>query len=253
MRHVAVTALIVIAPVVLQALLPVSIDIAALLFTQTLMAIWATRVELTRQAKAIVQAREAGLLHLAMHQPETGLPNRRALLGGIDDLIATAETNVAVFAIGVDRHAEMRGVVGYDVANTLMVQLADRLADLAEVDLVAQIASSVLAFSRADLSADQQHALARSLRAVETTFTVDGQPLDLFVRIGSASQDRQSASGDALIERATTALNQADLSDDRTVLYDEATFVDPDNNLALMSELRDALRFPREETAPLWP
>lgn len=241
-RHVAITALIVIAPIVLQAFLPVSIDIAALLFTQTLMAIWATRVELTRQAKAIVQAREAGLLHLAMHQPETGLPNRRALLAGIDDLIATAETNVAVFAIGVDRHAEMRGVLGYDVANTLMVQLADRLADLADVDRVAQIASSVLAFSRADLSADQQHALARSLRAVETTFTVDGQPLDLFVRIGSASQDRQSASGDALIERATTALNQADLSDDRTVLYDEATFVDPDNNLALMSELRDALR-----------
>ena len=46
----------------------------------------------------------------------------------------------------------------------------------------------------------------------------------------------------ASIERATTALNQADLSEDRTVLYDEATFVDPDNNLALMSELHDALR-----------
>ncbi|MEW6539134.1 MAG: EAL domain-containing protein [Pseudomonadota bacterium] len=241
-RHVAIGGLIIVLPVLLQAWAPISIDIAALLGTQILMAIWATRVELSRQAQAIIQAREASLLHLAMHEPETGLPNRRALLTDIDETIAKAELSVAVFAVGVDRHAEMRGVVGYDVANTLMVQLAARLAELADVDLVAQISSSVLAFARADLSADLQVALARSLRAVETTFVVEGQPLDLFVRIGSASQEPGSASGDALIERATTALNQADLSEDRTVLYDEATFVDPDNNLALMSELRDALR-----------
>jgi diguanylate cyclase len=119
---------------------------------------------------------------------------------------------VAVFAIGVDRHAEMRGVAGYDIANKLMVQLAERTAALADVGLVAQLSSSVLAFSRADLSADEQRRLAQTLRALETTFTVEGQPLDLFVRIGSASQDRQSASGDALIERATTALNHADLN-----------------------------------------
>lgn len=105
-----------------------------------------------------------------------------------------------------------------------------------------RLSSSVLAFSRADLSADDQRELAQTLRALETTFTVEGQPLDLLVRIGSASQDTASASGDALIERATTALNHAGQSEDRTVVYDDATFVDPDNNLALMSELRDALR-----------
>lgn len=241
-RHLSAAALIVLAPTLLQWRLPVSLDVAALLGTQVLMAIWATRVELSRQARAIVQAREAGLIHLAMHQPETGLPNRRALLADVERKIAGAEVSVAVFAIGVDRHAEMRGVVGYDIANKLMVQLASRTAALAGVDLVAQISSSVLAFSRADLSADDQRSLAETLRTLETTFNVEGQPIDLFVRIGSASQEPGSARGDALIERATTALNRADRSEDRTVLYDEATFVDPDNNLALMSELRDALR-----------
>ena len=240
-RHLAATALIVVTPTLVQWRMPVSLDVAALLGTQILLAIWATRVELSRQARAIVDGREAGLIHLAMHQPETGLPNRRALLADIEGKIEASEVNVAVFAIGVDRHAEMRGVAGYDIANKLMVQLAERIAALADVGLVAQISSSVLAFSRADLSADDQHTLAHTVRALETTFTVEGQPLDLFVRIGSASQDSSSASGDALIEWATTALNHAGRSEDRTVLYDEATFVDPDNNLALMSELRDAL------------
>ena len=241
LRHLTALALIIVTPTLLQWRLPVSIDVAALLGTQVLMVIWATRVELSRQARAIVDAREAGLIHLAMHQPETGLPNRRALLADIERKVAASDISVAVFTIGVDRHAEMRGVAGYDIANKLMVQLAERTAALADVGLVAQLSSSVLAFSRADLSTDDQRRLAQTLRALETTFTVEGQPLDLFVRIGSASQDSASASGDALIERATTALNHAGQSEDRTVVYDEATFVDPDNNLALMSELRDAL------------
>ena len=240
-RHVACVGVLLVAPVILQWRLPISFDIAPLIVTQGLLAIWATRVELSRQSNEIIREREAGLLHLALHQPETGLPNRRALLEDIARRSASANHNVAVFAIGVDRHAEMRGVVGYDIANKLMVRLAARTAGLADVGLIAQISSSALAFARADLSAEEQRALAETLRVLEATFNVDGQPLDLFVRIGSAAQEARSASGDVLIERATTALNQAGESEDRTVLYDEATFVDPDNNLALMSELRDGL------------
>ena len=55
MRHVAIAALIIVLPVLLQAWAPISIDIAAILGTQILMAIWATRVELSRQAQAIIQ------------------------------------------------------------------------------------------------------------------------------------------------------------------------------------------------------
>lgn len=241
MRHAAVVIGLLAAPVMVQWFVPVSADIAPLVVTQLLLAIWATRVELDRQAAAIIQEREAGLLHLAMHQPDTGLPNRRALQEDIERLCATAFQSVAVIAIGVERHAEMRGVVGYDVANALMKQLAGRVAEISDATVVGQVASSVLSFACVDADAEGLQAVACRLQGLERTFEVNGQAIDLFVRIGIASQSVRTASADALIERATTALNEAAGSDERAIILDEANYRDPDNNLALMSELRDGI------------
>ena len=238
-RHTLVTFAIVSLSIVIQSLMPVSVRIAPLLVTQALFAIWAVRTELVRRGRAIVREREAGLLHLALHHVETELPNRRALLRRMETL--SPERSMYVLTVGVERHAEMRGVVGYNVANTLIRMLAARLHEISGADCVAHISSSVLAFACYDLTEEALQSLLARLEALATNFTVDGHSIDIYLRIGVVRSERAALSPELLIERATLALNSAHKTVGRVAVYDEARFGSPSNNLALMTEMLNAL------------
>ena len=238
--HVLVLVAIFGLPVLIQQIMPVSVQTGPLLATQILLAVWATQIELLRRGRAIVQEREAGLLHLALHQPETELPNRRALLQAIADHRQDAEP-VSVITVGVERHAEMRGVVGYNVANQLIVQLAQRLAQISQAPCVAHISSSVLAFSMRGLTPDDLTALLARLQALETNFHVGAHSIDLYLRTGAAAETSQTLSPEVLLERATLALSEARKSTGRIAVYDEVRYGSPANNLALMTEMLDAI------------
>lgn len=239
-RHALVAAAVIGLPIIVQAFVPVSMRIAPLLATQMLFAVWATRTELMRRGRAIVREREAGLLHLALHHVETELPNRRALLSRIETKQGP-DRSTCVVTVGVERHAEMRGVVGYNVANALIRMLAGRLAEISGADCVAHISSSVLAFSRVDLGPDELTALLDSLEAIETNFSVEGHSIDIYLRIGAAQARGDAMSPELLIERATLALGKARTTLSRVAVYDEAAFGSPSNNLALMTEMLEAL------------
>lgn len=240
--HALAAVAILIGPVVIQAVSPISLNPAPLMLTQLLFAIWGTRVELERRERAIIAEREAGLLHLAMHEPETELPNRRALLKIIGDTWAASPgAELAIIAVGVERHAEMRGVVGYNVANAVLVQLATRLEAFGATGEVTQLSSSVLAFARTDLDDVGLADLLARLKGLETNFVVEGHSVDIFLRLGAALERGGQMEPEALVERATAALNSARASDDHGVVYDEAGQGTPENNLALMSEMREAI------------
>lgn len=240
--HALAAVAILIGPVVLQAISPISLNSAPLMLTQLLFAIWGTRVELERRERAIVAEREAGLLHLAMHEPETELPNRRALLEIIGDTwAATPDAQLAVITVGVERHAEMRGVVGYNVANAVLVQLATRLEAFGVTGEVTQLSSSVLAFARTDLDATGLAEFLTRLKGLETNFVVGEHSIDIFLRLGAALERGGHLEPEALVERATAALNSANASDDHGVVYDEDGRGTPENNLALMSQMREAI------------
>jgi len=239
-RHALVTAAIIGLPIIVQAFTPISIRFAPLLATQMLFAIWATRTELVRRGRAIVREREAGLLHLALHHVETELPNRRALLRQIETT-QSPDQSTCIVTVGVERHAEMRGVVGYNVANALIRMLAARLAEISGADCVAHISSSVLAFSRSNLNTDELTTLLTSVEAIQTNFTVEGHSIDIYLRIGAARAEAGKMSPEVLIERATLALGKARTTLGRVAVYDEVAFGSPSNNLALMTEMLDAL------------
>lgn len=239
-RHTLVAFAIVSLSIVIQSLMPVSVRIAPLLATQTLFAIWAVRTELVRRGRAIVREREAGLLHLALNHVETELPNRRALLRRMDAM-RSAERLMYVLTVGVERHAEMRGVVGYNVANTLIRMLADRLREISGADCVAHISSSVLAFACYNMTEEGFEPLLARLEDLGTNFTVDGHSIDIYLRIGVARAEGAALSPELLIERATLALNSAHKTVGRVAVYDEARFGSPSNNLSLMTEMLNAL------------
>lgn len=240
-RHVLVLALTLGLPVVVQALAPVSIAVAPLLLAQGLALAWAARSELRRRAAAIVQEREAGLLHLALHEPETELPNRRALLAELARMRQGEAGAVAVVVVGVDRYPAMRGAIGYGLSNEVVREIAARLLRTCRESRVAHLSTGVLGLilRRPDLAALQ--AEVEALEQLDPAYRVQGFAVDAFLRLGVAYAEGRSFDAESLVEQATTALDECRRLDRRRLVFESDAFPDPGLNLSLMSDLRQGL------------
>jgi EAL domain-containing protein (putative c-di-GMP-specific phosphodiesterase class I)/CHASE2 domain-containing sensor protein/GGDEF domain-containing protein len=241
-RHAMVGAGLLVVPVVLQAFVPVSLPVGPMLFAQGLCLMWATRAELDRRARAIMAERESGLLHLAMHEPETELPNRRALLVDIATKTEAPDAGVvAVLAVGIDRYAAMRGAVGYSLFSQIVREVAARLALTCPDSQVAHLSTSVLglAVSGPDRQALDQ-AIAR-LEALDSGYLVAGHAVDAHVKVGVAYAGQAGEDAERLLENATLALDEARRLDQAVFAFDAAGAPDVHVNLALMSEMRRGL------------
>ena len=238
-RHLTVAVASLGLPFVIQALTPISLPTAPLLFSQALCLVWATRRELERRARAIVEEREAGLLHLAMHEPETGLPNRRALAGLIAEALQEGGGAVAVVAVGVDGHVRLRGALGFNLFNRIVCDVAARFGLANDGAAVAHLSTSVLGMVVRGATREAVEAKVAALAALEPAYAICGTPVDAFARLGVA----HFAGGDCetLLEQATLALDRARRDDLRVVAFDNAAQPDPSFNLALMSEMRAAM------------
>nr|WP_283816664.1 EAL domain-containing protein [Phenylobacterium glaciei] len=241
-RHIAAGVGLLTLPVFLQNLAPVSPSVAPLVAAQLLCLLWATRAELARRARSIVAEREAGLLHQALHEPETGLPNRRALLTEIGMRMQQGDGGaLAVVAIGIDRYPTMRGAVGYSLSNLIVRGVAARLEAVCGDSQVAHLSTSVLGLvlQRADVAT-----LLTDLRRLEDLdpgHEVAGHPVDAFIKLGVSRQLSPQDDAERLLENAALALDEARRQNSRVVTYQADAYADPSLNLALMSEMRRGL------------
>ncbi|WP_309643020.1 EAL domain-containing protein [Phenylobacterium sp.] len=241
-RQAAVLIVVVAAPVALQVAAPVSPSVAPLLLAQLMCLVWLVNVELQRRAAAIVREREAGLLHLAMHEPETGLPNRRALTAEIDTrLSGDAAPQMAVMAIGIDQYVATRSAIGYSHANQLVRLVAERAATQAGGVTVAHLSTSVLGLALTAETPEQLRAAVAAVAAIDHSFDVDSHVIDAFIRVGIAVRSH-GEDARQLLEQATIALDGARARSARQVVFDRETFADPSANLALMSEMMAGLQ-----------
>ena len=241
-RHAAVGVGLLALPVLIQDLAPVSLSVAPLLVAQLLCLLWATRAELDRRAKSIVRAREASLLHLAMHEPETGLPNRRALLRNLETRLAGSDSEaLAVVAVGIDRYPTMRGAVGYSLSNLIVCDVAAELQTLCQDGEVAHLSTSVLGVILRRPDAEALAADLQRLESLDPGRQVAGHAVDVFLKLGVAHRTSTDQDAEGLLENATLALDEARRSNRGLVTFDAGAYVDPSLNLALMSEMRRGL------------
>ncbi|HEY8571530.1 putative bifunctional diguanylate cyclase/phosphodiesterase [Phenylobacterium sp.] len=241
--HAAVAAAAVLLPLGIQAVAPVSLDTGIILLAQALTLIWAARAELDRRAAAIVKARESSLLHAALHEPETELPNRRALSADIAKRLERRDgMALAVVAVGIDRYPIMRGAIGYGLATQVVQQLARRVSKTSGEPKIAHLSTSVLGLVMSANSAEGLKARIRDLELMDPSLQVGEHAVDAFVRLGVAYLGPHGQTAENLLEHASIALDQARQLDRRLVVFDEHAFVDPSLNLALMSEMRHGLR-----------
>ena len=185
-----------------------------------------------------IRAREAKITHLAMHDPETDLPNRRSLEERIVPMADAAEGRLAVVALGVDRFAHVRGAIGFALAAALIGEIGDRLRLLHPAYPLARLSTDVvgLAFIAKDAQSAQRMAV-RLLAELEAPLSLGDNTIDVSLTVGLALQGEHDDVVASIVERATIALDQARAARLKTTVFDAGLYGDPASNLSLMSEM----------------
>lgn len=182
--------------------------------------------------------REARLTHMALHDQETGLPNRRAL-----EREAGAQADAWVILFGVDRFEVVRNAIGYDSMARLLAALGERLSALAEGAPMARVGAGALGLVIA--AADEAQALAAASRLVEAAqapIKVNGAPVDIALTAGVAGRGDIGSDLGSPVDRAAIAVDQARAARRLVAVFDGSAYGDPADNLSLISELMTALR-----------
>jgi diguanylate cyclase (GGDEF)-like protein len=169
------------------------------------------RRRVTRLLQAGASERHAH--RLAYHDVLTGLPNRAGFRERLRERLqrADAGTRLAVVALDLDRFKILNESLGHDVADEVLVQLADRIRrQLRADDLLGRVGSDEFGLAFEIEGPDTAVTVANKILAsVGLPLHVDDQELVLGASIGIALYPADDSGLDGLIRHAETALNQA--------------------------------------------
>jgi EAL domain-containing protein (putative c-di-GMP-specific phosphodiesterase class I)/GGDEF domain-containing protein len=191
---------------------------------------------------AEIGERERRITHLALHDSETGLPNRRAMIQRLEAL--TAETGggvVVCAALGVERFAMVRSAIGYGLVSDLLKELGARIFERRADLHPARMATNILGVSfRASDLAEANHILADMIQTLERPVDLGATAVDVGLTGGFAVMGLHARTCPQLLERANIALDQARAARRRLAAFNEEAYGDPASNLTLMSEMLHA-------------
>jgi diguanylate cyclase len=186
-----------------------------------------------------IRERERKITHLALHDGDTGLPNRLSLERRVETLSGRPSGQAYVVALGLERFNHVRGAIGYQLAAETVRVVGARLAELAPGCGAARVASDVLGFlliARSPEAASDD--LQRLLTRLEEPVIVAGEAIDVALRAGLAPVE---TGGAPAIERASIALDQARAAGKKLGVFDGEAYGDPAANLSLMSSMLSGL------------
>ncbi|MFZ2029007.1 MAG: EAL domain-containing protein [Vitreimonas sp.] len=232
-RQLAVLGVAIGGPVLLQTLAPLSCEFAIILAAQGL-AVWAS-------VQSELDLRAAALLHqlqrAALHDPETELRNRRAMLQDLERRLKVNDQGVAALAIGIDQFSSVRGAIGYSKANEVVRSLAERLSQRWPKASIFHLSTSILGVVF-DEPLDALDALCeRLLVDLDTELNVGDHKIGVALRVGAANG---ASTAERLLEEASVALDHARLRNRRFLCFD-ASFPDPREKLALLADMRKGI------------
>ncbi len=210
-----------------------------------------TRDEIGRLAQSFnlmaseIREREADMIRQALHDGETGLPNRRALERAIEMRLAELGPGeqVVISTIGFDRFPQVRAAIGYELATQLVARLGQRVAETVPGVIVGRLTTSILCTISA--TGDLDGVLSRAeafLPGLEAPILIDGEMIDVHITHGVAATPVDVLDAGRLIERALIALDQARAARKKLMVFDADAYGDPRANLSLMSEMLEAVR-----------
>jgi diguanylate cyclase (GGDEF)-like protein/PAS domain S-box-containing protein len=186
----------------------------------------------------------------ALHDPLTGLANRRLLNDHIGLALARAQRSggtVAVFFCDLDRFKDVNDRFGHDAGDKLLQQLARRLADiLRSSDTLARIGGDEFVLCTDLVSVDDVGDLCeRIVRTVDAPVQLPAGPVTVTMSIGIATvtgSDVTSTEPSTLVRNADVAMYRAkNRGRNRWEIFDEVMQKQVQHRVRLEHELERAL------------
>jgi diguanylate cyclase (GGDEF)-like protein len=171
--------------------------------------------------------REEALAHSALHDPLTGLANRRLIDAHLDVALARArrgERSLGVLFLDLDGFKQVNDVHGHKAGDAVLTEFAERLTQAVRAsDPVGRASDPATLVSRpggdefmvilSDLPADPGPSIAvvvdRIRSALEEPFDIDGLELAIGVSIGAAEYPLDGRDAQTLIDRANGMMRSA--------------------------------------------
>ncbi len=192
---------------------------------------------------------EERLLHDAVHDHLTGLPNRELFLDRLEAVLAFAKTNTdirpTVMVIDLDRFKQVNNFVGMAVGDSILLTLARRLSRLLKPhDTLARLAGDqfgLILMSEKDTNRVVAFA-ETTCKAIRAPITFNDREIFLTASIGIALPEAQPDRGEELVKDAELAMYAAKRArGDRFEVFKPAMRARKTDRLTLESELRRAL------------
>jgi len=156
---------------------------------------------------------ESRMAHMAYHDGLTDLPNRAAFLQALNQMIEACEgtgEEFAVLSIDLDGLKEVNDVFGHALGDKLLIEVAQRLQDVARGGLVARLSGDEFGLIIDGKQPEAGLALAQHVgEAVSRDFHIDGRAVRAGVTTGMSIFPHNGADGASLLANAGAALFRA--------------------------------------------
>lgn len=191
---------------------------------------------------------EARLMHQALHDALTGLPNRTLLLDrlghSIDCFEHDSSNRFAVLFLDLDRFKVVNDSEGHLVGDDLLKQAANRLAHVCAPHLIARLGGDEFAVLLTEMT-DPQDAVAVAglmLAALETPIRIGDKEIFTSASIGIVLMDTHYTRAEELLRDADVAMYRAKAQGrQRHEIFDERLRAEALRALHLENDLRRAL------------
>ena len=161
------------------------------------------------------QETEARIVHVAHHDPLTGLPNRTLFYDRLKQALAQAKRHgrgVGVLFIDLDRFKAINDSLGHETGDALLKIVADRLVHcMRSTDTIARLSGDEFTLVLQDLNRAQDagYVAQKVLEAVGERATVGNQEIPITASVGIALYPSDATDPDALIAQADRAMYRA--------------------------------------------
>ena len=189
---------------------------------------------------------EAKLLHQALHDALTGLPNRTLFHDRVAQGLKRSQrtkTAYAVLLMDLDRFKEINDTLGHDAGDRLLHELGERLQSCTRgEDTVARIGGDEFGFLLTDIDVQTaKRIVARIQHELRNPFVIQGLSLHVEASIGIAVFPEHGNSVEQLLQRADVAMYVAKRARTGFAFYDADHDDHTPTRLVLVGDLRRAL------------
>ncbi|MFP5505555.1 MAG: putative bifunctional diguanylate cyclase/phosphodiesterase, partial [Gammaproteobacteria bacterium] len=209
-------------------------------------AVWGALI-ITALLTKHLRGQNARLVHQALHDDLTDLPNRTLLFDRIEQALHRAHRDghqVALFLMDLDRFKEVNDTLGHHFGDHVLQQVGKRIAGtLRETDTVARLGGDEFAVLIPDADAEKaQRCAVKLLEVLDRSIPINGMSLAVKSSIGIALYPQHGRDAETLLQHADVAMYQAKRNGAGFRVY--AQDEDPHSlrRLTLIGELREAIQ-----------